>query len=195
MTEATKAATPQQEPSMEEILASIRRIISDDGEAGKEPPTAPAAAAPAPTPAPAPPPAPAKPAVVAKAAEPLELTKMVGEDGKVTELKRPAEPAPPPAAPAPVAAKPAEVDGLISAKAAAASATALANLAALSKPREQPEVPGGLSLGSGGITLEEMVRQELRGQLKSWLDANLTGIVERMVQKEIKRITSQADPG
>jgi cell pole-organizing protein PopZ len=118
---------------------------------------------------------------------------MVGEDGKVTELKRPAEAVPPPAMPAP--AKPAEAEGLISAKAAAASASALANLAALSKPREVAEPPGGLGLGQGGITLEEMVRQELRGQLKTWLDANLTGIVERMVQKEIKRITSQSDPG
>ncbi len=39
---------PQHEPTMEEILASIRKIISEDG------PETPAAAAPAPAPAPAP---------------------------------------------------------------------------------------------------------------------------------------------
>src|SRR6266852_2952509 len=49
-----------QDPSMEEILASIRRIISDDDAAAKP---APAAAKPAPEPAP--PPAPAAPAAPA----------------------------------------------------------------------------------------------------------------------------------
>src|SRR3984893_16088825 len=60
-----------QEPSMEEILASIRRIIADDeAKPAAEKPAAPAAAPakpekpvpPAPAPAPAPPPAAAKPA-------------------------------------------------------------------------------------------------------------------------------------
>ena len=60
MSQAAKA----QEPSMEEILASIRRIIADDdaGKPAKAPEPAapkppPAVAAPPPTPAPAPPPA------------------------------------------------------------------------------------------------------------------------------------------
>jgi uncharacterized protein len=64
MTQAAKA----QEPSMEEILASIRRIIADD-DATKTPAAAPEpakAAAPAPAAArPAPPPPPARPAPVA----------------------------------------------------------------------------------------------------------------------------------
>ncbi len=56
-----------QEPSMEEILASIRRIIADE-DTGKDTnkPAAPAAAAPpAPKPAPAPPPKPAAPPAAA----------------------------------------------------------------------------------------------------------------------------------
>ena len=38
-------------------------------------------------------------------------------------------------------------------------------------------------------TLEDVVRETLRPMLKSWLDENLTRVVERMVQAEIERIT------
>jgi len=38
-------------------------------------------------------------------------------------------------------------------------------------------------------TLEDVVRETLRPMLKSWLDENLPGVVERMVQAEIERIT------
>ena len=38
-------------------------------------------------------------------------------------------------------------------------------------------------------TLEDVVRETLRPMLKSWLDENLTGVVERMVQAEIERVT------
>jgi len=75
MTQAAKA----QEPSMEEILASIRRIIADDD-------AKPAAAAPAPQPAPAPPPpAPAPPPRQAAPPPPpppkIEPEKAIRQDG------------------------------------------------------------------------------------------------------------------
>ena len=54
MTQAAKA----QEPSMEEILASIRRIIADDDAGKGKAPEAPKARAPSPPPAPPPPAAP-----------------------------------------------------------------------------------------------------------------------------------------
>ena len=38
-------------------------------------------------------------------------------------------------------------------------------------------------------TLEDVVRETLRPMLKSWLDENLTRVVERMVQAEIERVT------
>jgi cell pole-organizing protein PopZ len=38
-------------------------------------------------------------------------------------------------------------------------------------------------------SLEDVVRETLRPMLKSWLDENLPGVVERMVQAEIERIT------
>jgi cell pole-organizing protein PopZ len=65
MTQAAKA----QEPSMEEILASIRRIIADD-DAAKTPAKAAEPAKPAPAPAPAPAPKAAAPAPVTPAPRP-----------------------------------------------------------------------------------------------------------------------------
>src|SRR5262249_28528222 len=118
----------QHEPSMEEILASIRRIIAEDGEA------APAEAKPEPAPAPA-----------AAQEEILDLTEVVESDGSVVSLTAPAQAAPAPAAepppappprqpePAPVA-EPAE-DRIVSDAAAAASVAALSQLTNLSRDR------------------------------------------------------------
>jgi uncharacterized protein len=186
------AKNQQAEPSMEEILASIRRIISEDTDPGKGQGAAPAAAAPAPTPAPAaspaaaaPPPPPPQPAPAP--ADVLELTEMVGDDGKVTDVadKKPAAAPPPPPPPAP------ETDErLVSSRAATAAAGALAGLAAASRKPEGGQPTG---LGNGAMTLEEIVRSEMRPILKAWLDENLPPLVERLVQKEIKRITRQVD--
>lgn len=196
------AKNQQAEPSMEEILASIRRIISEDSaDAGKGQPAAaaPAAApspapppAPAPTPtpvptaeAPSPPPAAATPAAPVAAAAPtaadvLELTEMVDDDGKVTEIGDGKPSAPP-----------VDDDGLVSHRAASAAAGALAGLHAAS--RKGDDLRSSIGLGNGGMTLEEIVRSELRPILKDWLDENLPLLVERLVQKEIKRITRQVE--
>lgn len=45
-----------------------------------------------------------------------------------------------------------------------------------------------LALGDGARTIEDIVRELLRPMLKSWLDENLPGMVERMVRAEIERI-------
>jgi cell pole-organizing protein PopZ len=47
----------------------------------------------------------------------------------------------------------------------------------------------GLSTVASGVTLEDMMRDMLRPMLKEWLDENLPSIVERMVEKEIARIS------
>src|SRR5258707_1047148 len=94
----------QHEPSMEEILASIRRIIAEDGDT---------------------------------------------------------------AAPAP----------------AAASVAASSQIASLSAARDRD-----LPLGAGHLTLETLVREELRPILKAWLDQNLPDTVERLVQEEIAQL-------
>lgn len=46
-----------------------------------------------------------------------------------------------------------------------------------------------LGLGNGGATLESLTRDILRPMLKEWLDENLPSVVERMVEKEISRIS------
>jgi cell pole-organizing protein PopZ len=38
-------------------------------------------------------------------------------------------------------------------------------------------------------TLEDLVREMLRPMLKSWLDDNLPGLVERIVKAEIERVS------
>jgi cell pole-organizing protein PopZ len=190
-----------QEPTMEEILASIRRIISEDdapestGEAAPpqadQPPTPepeePVAAAPAPEPEPpepeAPPPAPEP---VAQAAEEdddddddaLELTQKVETHGDLDVMAAP--PAPPPqeppqprqAAPEP---KPA-ASTLVSAPAATAAAAAFARLT------------NATQMPAAGRTLEDVVREMLHPMLQAWLDENLPAIVQAAVDAEVERI-------
>jgi len=59
------------------------------------------------------------------------------------------------------------------------------SLAALSSMIVKPQ-------SSGDNTLEGLVREMLRPMLKDWLDANLPTLVEGMVAKEIARITGRA---
>jgi uncharacterized protein len=102
MTQSAKA----QEPSMEEILASIRRIIADD-DASKtaKPPEAPPAK-PAPPPAavvPVRPVAPPQPAPPRPAAPPPAANNQSEIDAMLADLEAPAKPAAPPPAPKPAA--------------------------------------------------------------------------------------------
>jgi hypothetical protein len=178
-----------QEPTMEEILASIRRIISeDDAPAGEEaeaaPPEEPAgAAAPAVEPEPEPEPEPVaqpepiaaapppEPEPVAEEDEALELTEKVETHGDLDFVAAPqAQPEP---APAPAAAP---VEALVSERAATAAASAFGQLsAAILMPRSDR-------------TLEDVVRELLRPMLQDWLDTNLPGIVQQAVEAEVERI-------
>ncbi len=62
----------------------------------------------------------------------------------------------------------------------------LAALAMLSEPGAQPQI-----VRSGETSLEGMVRDLLRPALAEWLDKNLPPLVERMVAAEIKRIVGK----
>ena len=198
---------------MEEILASIRRIISED-EAPAE--TPPAAVAPEPAPEPV---VTAEPVhqVAAEAVEDdvLELTdryeatsaESIGDldvvDAAPEIEPEPyyAEPEPAPVyvrepAPAPVptpAPEPAPTyDALVGESAAASAASAFAGLAAsFKKPEPAPAATSDLPFVSGN-TVEAMVGEMLRPLLKQWLDANLPGIVQDAVQKEVERIARSA---
>ena len=188
-----------QEPTMEEILASIRRIISEDDtpaeapavEAAPEPVVAAPASAPEPAPAPTPVAA-AEPAPEPAPVEDdvLELTDVyeapaaesIGDLDVFT-----AEPEP---APTPEPAKP-SYDSLVGESAAASAASAFAGLASsLKKP--EPAAPVSDMAFLSGSTVEGMVAEMLKPMLKSWLDANLPGIVEKAVKAEVERIARSA---
>ncbi|MXO91437.1 DUF2497 domain-containing protein [Pontixanthobacter aquaemixtae] len=65
------------------------------------------------------------------------------------------------------------------------------NLAALAMMAE-PGVPPQI-VRSGETSLEGLVREMLRPMLAEWLDANLPGMVEKMVKDEISRIAGKRD--
>lgn len=61
-----------------------------------------------------------------------------------------------------------------------------AALAMLSQPGAHPQI-----VRSGETSLEGLVRDMLRPMLSEWLDTNLPGMVEKMVQAEIARIAGK----
>src|SRR5690606_12061336 len=129
-----------QEPTMEEILASIRRIISEDDAPVETAPAAEATPEPAPEPEPVvtePEPAPVEDEVL-ELTEPYEApaAEAIGDLDVADAAPFPTEAAP--AAPQPVVAA-AEVETLVGETAAASAASAFAGLAAsFQKPEPAP---------------------------------------------------------
>jgi len=168
---------PAGDPQMDDILASIRRILNEDEAQG--------AASAGQTPA---------------AGEPLALTEaMLVQPGPSAEPAPAAKPpvtppvtplaaeAPAPAPMAPVAL-PTGADALIAPAVAAATTQAIGQLLrAVADERAAP-------VHRGGPTIEDVVREELRPLLKSWLDQHLPPIVERLVRAEIERVVGRALP-
>jgi cell pole-organizing protein PopZ len=235
-----------QEPSMEEILASIRRIIADDEAKPAERAASPAASAGSQSPG-VPPPV-AKPAVMtdippsalaaaqatparAPVSDPLpaasnsqdDIDAMLAgldaatseaevrpplPDGEVFELTD--EMALPDPQPAPFRRVEPD-DDLEFSEAVAASAPPRAQhrQPAFEPPPlyESPPPQQMLSrstvsavesafntlantvLSNNARTLEDLVKEMLRPMLKSWLDDNLPGLVERIVKAEIERVS------
>lgn len=64
----------------------------------------------------------------------------------------------------------------------------LAALAMLSEPGAKPQI-----VRSGETSLEGLTRELMRPMLAEWLDKNLPGMVEKMVQAEIARIAGKRD--
>jgi cell pole-organizing protein PopZ len=171
------------EPSMEDILASIKRIIAEDGAAALSAPRS------RPLPRDDVPPA-TSPAAAEPEAEPEALTEAEAEAETATEAEHAApeqatapdkpvldltEPLVPPAA-----------STLVSQNAAQASRQSLAALSAMViRPDPEAESPPG-------NTLEALVRELLRPMLKDWLDAKLPEMVEALVSREIARITGKS---
>lgn len=187
------------EPSMEEILASIRRIISDDeakpGEAAPdaqeqaEPAQAAAldddvldlgaeaalVAAPpaAPAPEPAPPPA--------EEQDDSDVA-FLDEPEVAAALPEPVMAEQPAAAAAPSPQMPpVDMASLLSDQASSAVTNAFGQLAST-------------VLSNNARTLEDLVKDMLKPMLKTWLDDNLPTMVERLVRAEIERV-SRGGPG
>jgi len=233
--EGKEGAAAEEDLSMEEILQSIRRIITEDDKDGKKPAEAKTNGAKAND---------TKDEEV-PGSDVFELTDMVKEDGTVVNVKteaaaekdvlskidealapaakppekpevkaepepvaapavtpapviaaapEPAPVAPPPepvATPAPVAAPApaaATSESLLSEEAAAASISAINKL----KSAEQHAAPAPAVQAPAfrdGTTMEDLVTEMLRPMMKSWLDANLPQIVERIVEREVRKLT------
>lgn len=132
------------EPSMEDILSSIRRVIARD----EAPGTA------------------------------REITPAIAED--ILDLHDEEEDEDD-AAPA--------ADELVSEASADAARQSLDALTAAIAPAVAAATTAAPA--AAGRTMEDVVLDALRPMLKDWLDANLPGMVEAMVAKEISRITGK----
>ncbi|MGH6716689.1 MAG: PopZ family protein [Bradyrhizobium sp.] len=241
-----------QEPSMEEILASIRRIIADDE---AKPPAEKSANLPAPAPAPA---KPDKPAAVVAAPKPAMSGIPPSKIASPAPMKPAASPPPPQPAPAasnsqddidsllagldetttPEEVRPPQPDGdvleltddmAVSRSnppqpsfqkvepqddlefAESPAPRAIQRPSAYDPPAFEPPPPAPSApilsqstvsavesafntlahtvLSSNARTLEDLVKEMLRPMLKSWLDDNLPGLVERIVKAEIERVS------
>jgi cell pole-organizing protein PopZ len=191
------------EPSMEEILASIRRIISDDE--GKTAEASPAAE-----------PAAAAAAVAVDA--PSNDDDVLDLAVEATRVETPAVAEAPPAGPGGPVEN--DIDFLETPAPAIAPVNAPAAVPVMAAPAPQPvaapeptfaqapalDMAGLLSeqssaavnaafgqlahtvLSQNARTLEDLVKDMLKPMLKSWLDDNLPTMVERLVRAEIERV-------
>ncbi|WP_065756330.1 PopZ family protein [Bradyrhizobium paxllaeri] len=225
-----------QEPSMEEILASIRRIIADD-EAKPVAAKPEAAAAPAPKPvmrdippsaiapkpaapklAPAPPPPPAPEPAASNNQDDIDAM-LASLDAATPEADiRPApqpeadvfeltdemalpDPAPPPP---PVSSfskiEPADDIEFSEARRArqpvhepsfdnSPPGPPILSHSTVSAVESAFNSLANTVLSNNARTLEDLVKEMLRPMLKSWLDDNLPGLVERIVKAEIERVS------
>jgi cell pole-organizing protein PopZ len=160
------------EPSMEEILASIRQIISEDGEGN----------------------AVARPETRSVTrAEPEQ-----DERGEPDEIPESDNGLQPPGASA--YGEPMRPQSMEAAQGSAPS-RAVAHASHEDEDRHllsgdsDTAVSGAFSalahtiLAQNARTLEDLVTEMLKPMLKGWLDDNLPGLVERLVQEEIQRVS------
>lgn len=153
------------EPSVEEILDSIKKVIARDNREGailerrrragtltRE--------------------SEAEPADAEEAEEVLELVEETAIDESLADEHDEDDSA--------------EADALTRGDTREAMRQNFAALAMLSQPGKQPQI-----VRSGETSLEGLVREMLRPMLAEWLDANLPGMVEDLVKAEISRIAGK----
>ncbi len=163
----------QAEPSMEEILASIRRIISEEEQSPTAEPVLdltqtdePQAEA-------------VDDDIVFEAVEQVVVEETAASEPEpaATPTQASAETA----MPSPASAATPATDTILSQPTASAAAGALARLAGTLRVSDTP-----------GQTVEGVVRELLKPMLKEWLDRNLPAIVEARVEAELERIARLA---
>jgi cell pole-organizing protein PopZ len=186
MSDASSPNNPNNDPSMDDILASIRKIISDD-EARAQVNGSQTATS--------------RPAAPAKHDDVLLLTDLIEEPKPGAASPRPmplplpridpasASEMPQPTVGAPIG-DPAPDHTLMGAGVAGVASSAFERLS----QAVQDSVPAPTAADPGptmgnGKTLEDLVKEMLRPMLREWLDRNLPPMVERFVEREIVRLT------
>ena len=186
-----------EDPSIEEILDSIRQIISEDEDeevkAAPEPEPEPVAE---PEPEPEPESEPLDQSAIddmdfdsavedSAEEEVLELTDRVegantdSLDIDMVEAEPEPEPEPEPEEPVEEAPPVDAEDALLSDRAESAAYEGVSELVRRT------------AVEYNGITLEEIVRQELKPLLHDWLDKNLPTIIDRLVSDELERVSKR----
>ncbi len=182
----------EDEPTMEEILASIRRIISDDDaeagageevvpEADPEPEPEPQPEEPAPEPEPEPEPE--------LASEPIELELEEELEPVIELVEDEPEPEPEPL--------PEPEEEILDLTDFASEADLNGIDPIVSEPVEEKTAQSFSHLTNLMVsgytgdenTLESLVREMLRPMLQGWLDDNLPSIVQDAVEREVARIS------
>lgn len=163
----------EQEPSIEEILASIRQIISDDDEEEtvEEKPV--------------------EDPVKHESDDVLELTEddLVEEEPVEEIVLQDSAPEPEPEPeplpePEPVIEKKPVPSEILSSGTQAAAMDSIHKL--------KTKMPINSSTSYDGVTLEDIVREMLHPMLREWMDENLPHMVERIVQKEMEKLARRA---
>lgn len=191
-----------QDPSIEEILESIRQIISDDGDMPAQADAQKPAAKPADTQEPPPPEVDLTPekdvdtdtgrsaaeeapaAAEESSSSILDLTDKV-DDTRVDMSYDPDPPLDIDLQDNPIMDEPEQQDdsSLLSEKTADEATAEMAKLLASNVAVEREE-PARI----GRLTLEDMARDLMRPLIKSWLDQNLPRVIEKVVAKEMEKL-------
>ena len=198
-------STADNDPSMDDILASIRKIISDDearaqvgGNAMPPPQAANTGDRPATN---------TRAGMTGNRDDVLLLTDLIEEPKaadvpppqridpvRAGEMPQPAfetMPSPPPAS-MPSAFEP----SIVASSVAGAASSAFDRLNQVVEERRTAPAPAPApvtmpspAMGAGGKTIEDLVKEMLRPMLKDWIDRSLPPMVERLVEREIARLT------
>jgi hypothetical protein len=204
------------EPSMDEILSSIRQIIADDDASAVRKPAVPPPAPPRsfapvpPRPEPVPEPEPEAFALSAEqilrdtaadddAGPGMSFNDLIGEasnssaplvDPDDIAFDTAPEPVPPPrpAYERPRAAPVSHAAPLPDPRLTSDMAEQLLEPSAQSIIGRSFAKLTNMSTVGSNVTIEDMMREMLRPMLKEWLDENLPAVVERMVEQEIARV-------